>query len=82
MYKILELVSARDNNESLYKFKETEVELSTDAILDVYVEDLLNNKGYAKSDFLVVSIRDYDVTANINDNTSNGETSDTNGAEP
>ena len=75
MYRILELVSKKDNHQSLYKFQTTEIdgviqprEFETDESLDEYVEDLLNNKGYAKSDFLVVSVKEYGVKADIVEN--------------
>ena len=72
MYRIMELKEPKTNYGSLYSFKTTEIdneitpiEFETDAELDEYVEDLLNNKGVAKSDFIIVTIKDYDIETNI-----------------
>ena len=72
MYRILEVVDSRDKYQSLYRFQTTEIdgvvqprEFETDEALDEYIEDLLNNKGYAKSDFIVVSVKEYGVKADI-----------------
>ncbi len=73
MYRILDLADKRDNYASLYKYmtKTNEVnqvvpvEFATDAELDTFVEDLLNNKGYAKSDFMIITVKDYGVSADI-----------------
>lgn len=72
MYRIMLLKNKRENYESLYAYKTQTVdgviapiEFSTDEELDVYVEDMLNNKGYAKSDFIIVDVKDYKVSADI-----------------
>lgn len=72
MYRIMLLKEAKENYGSLYAFKtqvldgETKpLEFSTELELDNYVEDLLNNKGYAKSDFIIVTVKDYDVSTDI-----------------
>jgi len=73
MYRILDLADKRDNYASLYKYmiKTNEanqvlpVEFATDTELDTFVDDLLNNKGYAKSDFMIITIKDYGVSADI-----------------
>lgn len=70
MYKIMLVTSHRDRYESLYKFK-TEVvhdevlpvELQTKEDLDAYVEEMLNNEGYSKKDFIIVRVIDYDIDA-------------------
>ena len=41
------------------------IEFETLEELDRYVEDLLNNKGFAKSDFIIVEVKDYSVKADI-----------------
>ena len=45
----------------------TIVSKATDNIEMYYkiIEDLLNNKGYAKSDFIIVTVKDYDVSTDI-----------------
>lgn len=77
MYRILDVISEKDNYQSLYRFQTTEIdgiiqpkEFETDEELDAYVEDLLNNKGYAKSDFLIVSVKEYGVKADIVEDTA------------
>lgn len=72
MYRIMMLKEAKDDYKSLYAFKTTTIdgeikplEFSTDLDLDTYVEDLLNNKGFAKSDFIIVEVKDYDIETDI-----------------
>lgn len=71
-YRIMFVVSAKENLESVYKFETTEVdgvvqckEYTTDVDLENRVLELLNN-GYSKSDFIIVSVRDYDIDTDIN----------------
>lgn len=71
-YRIMFVVQEKSNLETIYKFDTIELngeikyrEFSTDQELDTYVEDLLNDKGYAKKDFIVVSVKDYSVEADI-----------------
>ena len=72
MYRIMIVKEKKEDYASLYSFKTQTVdgeikpiEFETDSELDEYVEDLLNNKGYAKSDFIVVSVKNYDITTDI-----------------
>lgn len=73
-YKILVVASKKSDNNSLYKYltvKDSEtgitkpVEFTTYKELDTYVENMLNDGGYAKSDFIIVKDIDYKVNANI-----------------
>ena len=68
MYRIMLMKSKKDNYASLYQFMTTTtegvnkpLELEDNAALDAKVEDMLNNGGYAKSDFIIVQVVDYDV---------------------
>ena len=70
MYRIMIEKTHKDNFESLYQYMTTTidgrtspVELSTKAELDAKIEDMLNNEGYAKSDFIVVQVVDYKIDA-------------------
>ena len=71
MYRIMLVRSKRDNFASLYQWlTETDaesgavpVEFESEAELDAKVEDMLNNGGYAKSDFIVVKLIDYTIDA-------------------
>lgn len=75
MYRIMLVKSKRDNYASLYQWltEETEtnenttevkpVEFSTEEALDAKVEEMLNNDGYSKSDFIVVKYIDYTISA-------------------
>ena len=72
MYRIMDVKTRKDNYETTYAFKTNTVdgvlcpvEFSTEMQLDAYVEDLLNNKGYAKDDFIIVEVKDFSVAANI-----------------
>ena len=59
MYRIMTMPAISDALASW------ELQFSTELELDNYVEDLLNNKGYAKSDFIIVTVKDYDVSTDI-----------------
>lgn len=74
MYRIMLVKSKRDNYASLYQWlteevtvdEETEikpVEYETEQELDEKVESMLNDEGYAKSDFIVVKFVDYKIDA-------------------
>ena len=76
MYRIMELKKYKDNYGSLYSFMTTNspigkaelIEIETDSELDEFVENLLNEKGYSKNDFIIVSVTDYEIDAKfIND---------------
>lgn len=69
MYRIMLIKSKRPGEQSLYQFETVDengttsvVELETMEDLDAHVELMLNN-GYAKSDFIIVKIIDYSITA-------------------
>ena len=74
MYRIMLVKSKRDNYASLYQWlteevtvdEETEikpVEYETEQELDEKVESMLNDEGYAKSDFIIVKFVDYTIDA-------------------
>ena len=74
MYRIMLVKSKRDNYASLYQWLTEEVvedeeniikpvEFETEAELDAKVESMLNDEGYAKSDFIVVKNIDYKIDA-------------------
>ena len=72
MYRIMLIKSKRDNFASLYQWltetneesgEVSPVEFVDEAALDEKVEDMLNNGGYAKSDFIVVKLIDYTIDA-------------------
>lgn len=72
VYRIMFVVQEKNNLETIYKFDTTEVdgevkyrEFNTETSLDDYVEYLLNEGGYAKKDFIVVSVKDYNVKSDI-----------------
>ena len=72
MYRIMLVTSIRENYESLYKYltitdDEGNVipyEAANDDELDAKVESMLNN-GYAKNDFIIVTVKDYNINADI-----------------
>ena len=74
MYRIMLVKSKRDNFASLYQWLTEEVEgdegteirpveFETEEALDVKVESMLNDEGYAKNDFIVVKFIDYKIDA-------------------
>ena len=70
MYRIMLVKSAKENYGSLYQYMTqtigtvvTPVEYSTKTELNTAVESLLNDGGYAKSDFIVVQVVDYTIEA-------------------
>ena len=74
MYRIMLVKSKRDNYASLYQWLTEEVtvdeeaeikpvEYETEQELDEKVESMLNDEGYAKSDFIVVKFVDYKIDA-------------------
>ena len=72
MYRIMLIKSKRDNFASLYQWlTDTDeesgevrpIEFADEEALDAKVEDMLNNGGYAKSDFIVVKLIDYTIDA-------------------
>lgn len=70
-YKIMFVVSKKDNLESLYKFETTEIdktiqykEYTTELDLENRVIELLS-KGYSKDDFIIVTVKDYNIDTDI-----------------
>lgn len=72
MFRIMEVVTEKKNNNSLYKFMKTVDEKNNEVILEIdtkeeldqKVEELLNGE-YAKKDFIIVEMLDYDIDAKI-----------------
>lgn len=74
MFRIMNVKEQGKDYTSTYQFKTHNVdgvikpiEFETLEELDVYVEDLLNNKGYAKSDFIIVEVKDYTISSDLYD---------------
>lgn len=73
MFRIMEVKHpGMSELNSSYRFQTTvvngevvPVELETEEELDEYIEDLLNNKGYSKSDFIIVTKKEYDIDTDI-----------------
>ena len=74
MYRIMLVKSKRDKYASHYQWlteevtvdEETEikpVEFETEQELDEKVESMLNDEGYAKSDFIIVKYVEYKIDA-------------------
>ncbi len=75
MYRIM-IVKVKRGVDSIYQFLTTvkqdsetgadiiaPVEIETAADLDTFVEKMLNEDGYAKSDFIIVKVVDYTIDA-------------------
>lgn len=73
MYRIMIVAKEATNYESLYKWllikndQDQMVPYEAKSLdeLDEKVENMLNNEGYSKSDFIIVSITNYSVFADI-----------------
>lgn len=72
-YRIMFVVSKKDNLESLYKFETTEIDgivqyKEYDNLTDVAdrAVELLSN-GYSKDDFIIVTVKDYNIDTDIDD---------------
>lgn len=70
MYRIMIAESKRANYETLYRYMTTTVdgvtsplEIETKEALDVKVQKMLNDDGYAKDDFIIVQVIDYTLDA-------------------
>lgn len=70
-YQIMFVAANKENLETAYKFEITDVDgtvqykyYTTDLDLENRVKDLLNN-GYAKSDFIIVTVKDYNIETDI-----------------
>ena len=69
-YRFLIVKTSKSNYETLYQYLTTTidgkvypVEADGADALDAQVEKMLNEDGYAKNDFLVVSVVDYTIDA-------------------
>ena len=72
VYRIMFAVQQKSNYGTVYKFDTVELdgeikyrEFVSETELDTYVEYLLNEGGYAKKDFIVVSVKHYNVKSDI-----------------
>lgn len=78
MYKIMFVKAKRDDNETLYQFltddENAVLKFETKEELNTQVETMLNEGGYAKSDFIIVNIIDY--TISVSDYTDEVETAE------
>lgn len=70
-YQIMFVAVNKENLETAYKFETTDVDgaiqykyYTTDLDLENRVKDLLNS-GYAKSDFIIVTVKDYNIETDI-----------------
>lgn len=70
MYRIMLVKTKKDDYASLYQFMTKTIdgvvspaEFETKSALDTKVEAMLNDEGYAKSDFIIVQVVDYTVDA-------------------
>lgn len=77
VYRIMFVEKEKDDLGNIYRFDTIDIdgeikyrEFKTETELDDYVEYLLNDAGYAKKDFIIVSIRDYNVDADIYEQTT------------
>ena len=73
-YRLMFLLSKRENLEDLYKYDTTDIngetyyrEFETLEEADSYVEVLLNQQGYSKEDILLVREREFDVGVKTED---------------
>ena len=80
MYRIMLAKSKKDNYASLYQYLTTTidgvispVEFATKEELNTKVEAMLNNEGYAKSDFIIVEAIDYTIDATDYSDDTTGE---------
>ena len=69
MYRIMLVKSRKDGDQSLYQFLTSSmygvtkaIDIETKEALDERVEYMLNN-GYAKSDFIIVRVIDFELNA-------------------
>lgn len=84
MYRIMIAQSKKANYGSLYQYLTTTVdgaisplEIATKEDLDKKIESMLNDDGYAKSDFIVVEVVDYTIDAtDYSDDEADNATSD------
>jgi len=72
-YRIMVVAARKEENKSLYKYlldknKEIYEATSIDEI-DAKVEEMLNNEGYSKNDFIVINEVEFNVLASIVGNT-------------
>lgn len=79
-YRLMFLLSKRENLGDLYKFDTTEIddkivyrEFETLEEADGYVETLLNQQGYSKEDIIVVREKEFDIGVKIKDDEGIGD---------
>ena len=79
-YRLMFLLSKRENLGDLYKFDTTEIddkivyrEFETLEEADSYVETLLNQQGYSKEDIIVVREKEFDIGVKIKDDEGIGD---------
>ena len=70
MYRIMLTRTKKEDYASLYQYMTTTVngvtspvEFETKEALDAQVDDMLNNGGYSKADFIIVWVVDYTIDA-------------------
>ena len=73
-YRVMFLLSKKENLNDLYKFATTEIdgvvsyrEFATLEEADAYIETLLNQQGYSKEDILLVREKEFDVCIQTED---------------
>lgn len=76
-YRLMFLLSKRENLEDLYKFDVIDIdgeikyrEFETLEEVDTYVEDLLNKGEYSREEISVVQVKEYDIFTNISNTIS------------
>lgn len=67
-YRIMIAKSIKENFQTLYQYLTTNIdgeikplELDEEDDLNSYVEDMLNNQGYSKNDFVIINVKDYTI---------------------
>lgn len=71
-YRIMLVKQKKDNFGDLYQYLTENVdgvispkEFDNDEALDTYVEKMLNEDGFSKTDFIIVQVKEYTVTADL-----------------
>ena len=83
-YRIMIVAARKDKNQSLYKYLldgNDIYEATTLEGIDKKIEKMLNEEDYSKKDFIVVSELEFNVFANVVDNTELGGNNSENSAE-
>ena len=71
-YRIMVVAAKKDNNKSLYKYLldgEKIYEATTLDEIDAKIEKMLNEEGYAKNNLVVINELEFNVFANVVNNT-------------